>query len=179
MALKSIVFALGIVSAACSGAGLERQGIKTAERRECAGGFVTSDQDLERYQGCDVVVGDLSIANVTTLAPLASVRSVEGTLRVSSTGRLYSFRGLEALESVGVLEVRGNRGLIGVGGLRRLARAERVTFRENPRLSSSYGLLPALTRGSTPISLENNAGLASEGVGTAYTHLADSRVAAH
>ena len=179
MALKSIVFALGVVTAACSGAGFSRHGLNAPVRHACAGGFVSSDRDLARYAGCEAVAGDLAIANVSTLAPLASVQSVAGTLRISGTARLYSFKGLEALESVGALEVQGNRALISVGGLKHLVHAERVLMSENPRLSSAFGLPPALTQGSSQISLARNAGLAAEGVGASSPHLADSRLAAH
>ena len=73
--------------------------------------------DLARLSGCAVVRGDILIVGgaMTDLDALASLRRVEGSLRIGPTLRLTSSAGLAALEYVGgSLEVAGNADLAGL-----------------------------------------------------------------
>jgi hypothetical protein len=179
MTTKHIIFALGISMAACSSGAMQHQSVAPISHDECAGGFVWNDRDLARYEGCEAIAGDLVVKGVSSLEPLSSLKSVDGTLRVADTTKLYSFRGLEKLQIVGALEVQNNKALISLGGLKSLTMAERVLISKNPRLSGTFGLLPELDRNSAKISVDQNAGLYAEGISFAYSHLADSRLAKH
>lgn len=130
----------------------------------CGGGVVRSDAELERYRGCGEVSGDLAVRGVTSLAPLVSLRRVTGTLSIGETRRLYTLDGLEELRSVGTLELRGNAGLIHAGALGNLEDAGHATLTDNPRLSSTFGLLDGIERAGVTIEFSGNWGLIAEGV---------------
>lgn len=151
------------LSAACSPAGIEKAPA-TAAATGCAGGIVLRDAELQTYRGCRAISGDLELSGVTSLAPLATLRSVHGTLRIENASKLYTLEGLERLRSVGALEIHHNASLISAGALRQLKQASHVSISHNPRLSTKYGLLDGMRRSGVAIDLAANWGLVAEGV---------------
>jgi hypothetical protein len=157
---------LGIACAAslaCSSTGVGR-GSAVAHAPACAGGRVTSDSELQRYRGCSEVSGDLVLQGVSSLTPLAALRRVEGTLRIERTTRLYTLAGLEHLQSVRALEIHHNQALITAGALGKLARADHASLSNNPRLTTTYGLLEGMSYAGVPVDLSHNCGLTAEGL---------------
>ncbi|HEX5098874.1 MAG TPA: hypothetical protein VFV94_05210 [Polyangiaceae bacterium] len=160
---RIILCLLCTVSVACSSVGVARA--PAAPRTaSCAGGIVLHDSELEAYRGCRNVSGDLALYGVTTLAPLASLRSVGGTLTVEHTSRLYTLAGLEQLRSVNRLEVNHNASLVNAGALRKLDHVRHVSVTHNPRLSTTYGFLDGMGRAGAEVDLAHNSGLVAEGV---------------
>jgi hypothetical protein len=125
---------------------------------------VRSQTELERYDGCTAIDGDLLVENVDSLAPLEALESVAGGLRIERTNHLYSLSGLERLRSVRELKLSANRALINGGALQGLAHAQRVQVTQNPRLSRGFGFEESLARSGARIDLENNVGLSAEGM---------------
>ena len=160
---KQLLTLFCALSTACS-AGYSGVNARSAEHASCAGGVVRNQNELERYDGCKIIEGDLVVENVESLAPLAELERVEGGLRIEHTQRLYSLAGLEALTIVRELSLDDNRGLINAGALRALAGAERLHVTGNPRLSRSYGFEQVLLRNGTGLDLSHNAGLRAEGL---------------
>jgi hypothetical protein len=79
--------------------------------------LVSREGDLARLAGCAVVRGDVIIAGgaLTDLDALASLRRVEGSLRIGPTLRLASGAGLRSLRFIGGrFEVAGNTDLAGL-----------------------------------------------------------------
>lgn len=160
---RIVLYLLGTVSAACSNVGVARA--PTAPHTaSCGGGIVLHDSELEAYRGCRSVSGDLALYGVTTLAPLASLHSVEGTLTIEHTSRLYTLAGLEHLRSVNRLEINHNASLVNAGALRKLEQVRHVSVTHNPRLSTTYGFLDAMDRAGAELDLAHNSGLVAEGV---------------
>jgi len=151
------------VSAACSSVGVAHSPA-APHVASCGGGIVLHDAELEAYRGCRSVSGDLALYGVTTLAPLASVRSIEGTLTIEHTSRLYTLAGLEQLRSVERLEINHNASLVNAGALRKLDHVSRVSVTHNPRLSTTYGFLDGMDRAGAELDLAHNSGLVAEGV---------------
>jgi hypothetical protein len=151
------------VSMACSSVGVARA--PAAPRAaSCGGGIVLHDSELEAYRGCRGVSGDLALYGVTTLAPLAALHSVEGTLTIEHTSRLYTLAGLEQLRSVNRLEINHNSSLVNAGALRKLEQVHHVSMTHNPRLSTTYGFLDGVGRAGAEVDLAHNSGLVAEGV---------------
>ena len=164
MTTKTIVLALGILMAACSGPGLRASAQSAPSGTACVGGEWWGDDEVARYGSCASVDGDLVLHDVSSLGPLAALRRVDGALRIEHTTRLYSLSGLERLASVERLELIDNRGLISVSGLKNLEHAPRVVIRQNQRLSGSFGFLQRLNRTATDLRIERSAGLEAEGI---------------
>jgi len=164
MTMNKIVLALGALLAACSGSAVPRAAAPAAAATACEGGSVHSDAELERYGHCVTIAGDLDVTGVTSVQPLARLRSVDGTLSIRRTERLYSLSGLENLRRVDTLRIERNRGLISIRSLNALAHAEKVSIVANPRLSSSQGLMDGLKRVAADITMVGNVGLRAEGV---------------
>ena len=113
----------------------------TQARRVCAGRTVASDAELGNFKGCSQVIGDMTVTgSVTTLAPLASVGSVWGTLAVASTERLQTLSGLGALRAASNLVVSGNARLDDLSALHGLQAVRNVTIASNPKLETLSGL---------------------------------------
>jgi hypothetical protein len=157
------LYLLCTVSAACSSAGVARTPA-TAHVASCGGGIVLHDAELAEYRGCRTISGDLALYGVTSLAPLASVRSVEGTLTIEHTSRLYTLAGLEQLRSVSRLEIHHNASLINAGALRQLEHVRQASVTHNPRLSTRYGFFDGMGRAGVDVELAHNSGLVAEGV---------------
>jgi hypothetical protein len=96
-------------------------------RAPIEGDIVASNQaDIEALRGCRELPGSLRIAiprwstETISLEPLAQLRRVSGPLQIS--GPFSTLAGLESLESVGVLELRGTevRDLLPLRGLTRV-----------------------------------------------------------
>jgi hypothetical protein len=162
--VKQFVFLCCALSAACSATNTSGTAPRSAEAASCAGGVAQNDAELRRYEGCREIKGDLLVRNVTSVAPLAALEHLDGSLRIEHTERLYSLTGLEHLKSARELVLRDNAGLICAGALSGLARADHVHIADNPRLSRAYGLMPALARSGASVDLNNNLGLEAEGV---------------
>jgi hypothetical protein len=111
----------------------------TSARAVCPGGSVRSDGELARFAGCRRIEGDLTVSGVSSLAPLASLERVFGTLAVHASNT-ESLTGLERLRSVGGLALEANPELDDVSALESLETAARLSFVGNPRLSSPSGL---------------------------------------
>jgi hypothetical protein len=105
----------------------------------CPGGSVEGDAALGAYAGCQRVTGNLVLRGVSTLAPLAALTRVDGTLGVEKSD-LESLEGLEALRSVESLSLRDNAELDDISSLSALNRAVRVELRNNPGLTAPEGL---------------------------------------
>ena len=99
---------------------------------------------------CERVLGDidLTFASISSLAPLASVREIEGSLALLENP-LDRLTGLERLEIVGAdLQFR-SLPITGVSELRSLRRVGgELTIMDNPRLGSLAGLESVETVGS-------------------------------
>jgi hypothetical protein len=161
---KLVLLTLGTFLAACSGSPLHAAAAPRPNGAACEGGSVHGDGELARYEHCVSIRGDLDVTAVTTLAPLRELESVEGTLAIRKTERLYSLAGLERVRRVRGLSIAHNRSLISVGSLNELAHAERVSIVSNPRLTSTQGFMKRLSRAGSRITLSGNAGLRAEGV---------------
>jgi hypothetical protein len=160
---RIVLSTVGVLAMACSGGELGRAPA-TAQSTRCDGGLVMSDLDLQRFEGCREVSGDLALRGVTSLAPLASLRRVDGALRIEHTTRLYTLAGLEQLRRVSSLEIHHNAGLINGGPLRHLEQADYVAITRNPRLSTTFGFLDGIRHAGGDVDLVQNWGLAAEGV---------------
>lgn len=108
----------------------------------CPGGTLRTSAEAARYRSCQVVQGDLtvSLGEAPDLQPLAGLKHVTGTLRVSNSPALDDLSGLDGLTSVGALEIRDNAGLDDLVGLAQLERAGRVDVSNNPGLQTLKGL---------------------------------------
>jgi hypothetical protein len=164
MTMNKIVLALGALLAACSGSAVPGAAAPAAATTTCEGGSVRGDLELERYGHCVAIAGDLDVTGVTSVEPLRRLRTVDGSLSIRRTERLYSLSGLENLRRVDTLRIEQNRGLISIGSLNALAHAEKVSIVANPRLSSSRGLMDGLKRVAAEITMVGNVGLRAEGV---------------
>lgn len=151
------------VSMACSSVGVARAPA-APHAASCGGGIVLHDSELAAYRGCRSISGDLALYGVTTLAPLASLHSVEGTLTIEHTSRLYTLAGLEHLRSVNRLEINHNASLVNAGALRKLDHVSHVSVTHNPRLSTKYGFLDGMGHAGAELDLAHNSGLVAEGV---------------
>ena len=163
--IKNILLvAVGTLLAACSGSGLPHAAAPALGASACEAGSVNGDAELEQYARCTTVAGDLEISRVTSVKALEHLRSVDGTLTIRETDHLYSLAGLEHLRRVNVLRLEKNRGLISIGSLNALARAEKVSIVQNPRLSRTHGLMAGLRHAVAEVTLVDNLGLRAEGV---------------
>jgi hypothetical protein len=159
------LYLLCTVTMGCSTASVARApATPRSTSSTCGGGIVLHDAELEAYRGCRDVSGDLALYGVTTLAPLASLHSVEGTLTIEHTSRLYTLAGLEHLRSVNRLEVNHNVSLVNAGALRKLDHVRHVSVTHNPRLSTTYGFLDGMGRAGAEVDFAHNSGLVAEGV---------------
>jgi hypothetical protein len=161
--LKQIIVLACALSTACS-AGFRGVTAHTTEGVSCEGGVAKGQIELERYNGCTAIGGDLLVEDVESLAPLAHVERIDGNLRIEHTRHLYSLSGLERLRSLHELTLRDNRGLINGGALHGLAHAQSVFLTENPRLSRGYGFGDGLVQSGARLDLRNNTGLTAEGM---------------
>ena len=113
---------------------------------------------------CKAVRGDLRITGVvTTLEPLAALRSVSGTLAVESAPELDSLDGLERLHAVSDLVLSQNAELDDIGALGSLKAVRTVTVKSNPELENLRGLegVHALER----LTIERNGIFTLKGLG--------------
>ena len=168
------LYLLCTVSAACSTAGVTKAPA-TAHVATCGGGIVLHDSELQAYRGCRAISGDLALYGVTSLAPLASVHRIDGTLTIEHTSRLYTLAGLEQLRRVNRLEIHHNASLINAGALKNLEHVQHASVTHNRRLSTRYGFLDGMGRAGVDVELDHNSGLVAEGVTTPMT---DGTVAA-
>jgi hypothetical protein len=138
--LTTIVAA--VASVACS-THEARPAAAAAAAVECGGGVVRNDVDAARFDGCEVVVGDLAIASsdLIDLEQLASVRRVTGKLSVTGNQKLISLAGLKGVERAGSVEIDGN-----------------------PLLCAYFGLLTGLQSVDQPLQLSKNRGLSQRDV---------------
>jgi hypothetical protein len=86
---------------------------------------VTSAEELAALEGCTVLHGSLYVwgSDATSLAPLAGLQTIEGTLSIQKNPGLVDLRGLERLTDLwGCLELRDNAALTSVDGVESLAR---------------------------------------------------------
>jgi hypothetical protein len=164
MTMNKLVLALGTLLAACSGAPAPSAIAPTQSASVCEGGSVRSDAELARFAHCTEIAGDLALSGVTSTEALERLRSVDGTLSISGTERLYTLSGLENLRRVSTLRIERNRRLISIGSLRALTHAKTVSIVANPRLSRSGGSLDGLTRVAAEVTVMDNVGLRAEGV---------------
>ena len=163
------VLAFATLAAACSTT-TERPAL-SASSRVCPSGIVRSDAELERYEGCTRVSGDLTVEGVSTLESLSELRQVDGALRIQHTRRLFTLAGLENLVNLSELSLRRNHALINARSLNGVRQVFHVTISENPRLSQSFGLLKGLAMQPDEISIAENAGLDAEGLDLPRTGL--------
>jgi len=164
------LYLLCTVSAACSTTGVTKAPA-TAHAPSCGGGIVLHDSELQAYRGCRSISGDLALYGVSSLAPLASVKSIDGTLTIEHTSRLYTLAGLEQLRHVNRLEVHHNASLINAGALSKLEHVQHVSVTHNARLTTRYGFFDGMSRAGVDVELSHNSGLVAEGV-TAPTPVA-------
>lgn len=160
---RAIAVGACVFAVACAGPEHTRAPA-TPTASSCEGGSVQSDAELVKYAGCSYVAGNLELQGITSLAALGALRTVEGTLRIGRTERLYTLAGLENLRSVSTLELHHNVALINAGALAELAEARRASVTDNPRLSAAYGFLEGLRRAGVEVQLTHNHGLSAEGV---------------
>jgi hypothetical protein len=163
--IKQFLFVCCALSAACSAAGIHQSAPRTAGLVACPGGVVQNDAELARYEGCERIDGDLLVTGVSSVAPLAELVQVIGSLRIERTERLYTLSGLESLRGARDLELRNNAGLISGAALASLTQVGHVTVEQNPRLSGARGLMRSLRQSGAQIQLVRNAGLSAEGLG--------------
>jgi hypothetical protein len=161
---KLFVALVALFAGACSGT-VAQPPVAQAHSIRCAGGTVQSDADLERYEGCTTIVGDLRVRDVTGLESLSSLQSVTGTLEVGPTRALYDLSGLEELRSVGELVLQRNAVLVSAGSLNGLTDAARIQAHKNPRLSKTFGFMKNVNHDTCRFELSHNVGLEAEGVG--------------
>ncbi len=164
MTMNKIVLALGTLLAACSGSAVPAAVAPAPAASVCEGGSARGDAELAHYAGCTAITGDLDVSGVTSMQALERLRSVDGTLSISGTARLYTLTGLENLRRVNALRIERNRGLISIGSLKALTHANTVSIVANPRLSRSGGSLDGLTRMAGEVTVIDNVGLRAEGV---------------
>ncbi len=113
---------------------------------------IDADTPPEAFACLEQVLGDLTIksASLASLAPLASLREVGGTLHIVGALSLTSLTGLDELERSGHLFIERNRNLSDLHGLAGLTAVEQITIRNNDGMTSLAGL-PA---GLAPSALE-------------------------
>jgi hypothetical protein len=157
------VTAFALLLNACAGAA-HPQGASLPGRADCRGGSVHGDAELAKLEGCVSIDGDVRITNVTSLAPLASLKTVTGTLEVGPTHQLTTLAGLESLKSARSVVLEHNVALINARALNGLFDASRVHVSNNPRLSKSFGLLEGLAMRDAKLELSHNVGLEAEGL---------------
>jgi hypothetical protein len=157
------VAALALLLNACAGAA-HPQASSVPSRSACRGGSVQGDAELAKLEGCVSIEGDVSISAVSTLAPLATLKSVTGTLAIGPTHELTTLSGLEGLESARGVVLEHNASLINARALNGLLETSRVEVSHNPRLSKSLGFLEGLAMRDTKLELFHNVGLEAEGM---------------
>ena len=139
-------------------------------------GVITSDfqltQHFDSYPGCTTVSGSVLIGHlncssactVTSLAPLANLVLIEGSLRIQCCHALTSIDGLTRLrEATGSLAVYYNRELLTLSGLTSLQTVGgSLTIAQNPKLSLVSGF-SALRVINGYLAIEHNVALTSLG----------------
>jgi hypothetical protein len=171
--MRRLIFALPLLfaSAACGGEDPEADDCSDGSRQGPT--TVASAEELAALEGCHTLHGSLYLwgTDATSLAPLASLEVIEGTLSIQRNPLLTDLRGLEGLSEVwGCLELRDNERLEsadGVGGLTRVGTCLSIgtsdpTDKEphgNPRLTN-LDALSSLREVGMFVSIENNGQLA-------------------
>ncbi len=109
---------------------------------QCVGATLHSADDAARYAGCEAVSGDLRVvgSELSDLTALERIRSVSGTLEISSNPNLDDLSGLDHLSSVGRLQIDSNVDLDDLSGLSNLQRVSSIVIRNNPELATLRGL---------------------------------------
>lgn len=109
--------------------------------------FITTQAELELMTGCESVSGTLALVqDVTSLAPLASLREVGGDLRIgdpegAATPGLDTLAGLEALETIGGgLYIDSVQSLGSIAALGNLRFVHELRVYALPALASLEGL---------------------------------------
>jgi len=105
----------------------------------CEGGIARNDAELTAFAHCGLISGDLAVTAVESLAPLAELRAVRGTLTIAHT-RVDDLTDLRSVASVGRLELRDNDQLSSLEGLAQLQAAREVVIHGNPELRTLAGL---------------------------------------
>jgi Receptor L domain len=136
---KYLVLAAGL-SMACSTSHREVTA-PSASRTICEGGRATNTVELERFAHCTDIRGNLKVGGVSTLAPLATLHSVSGSLTIENTRELGSLEGLEQLESVKGLVLIANADLEDISALSALQSVSTIDIVGNPELSNLSGLV--------------------------------------
>lgn len=154
----------------------------------CAGGRIASAADAAAFASCRTVTGDLAIegSDLTDLTALSELHGVSGTLTIRDNSKLRSLTGLEHLESLTSLELRGNglydtrgieglrrvetlviadnRLLISLRGFRNLEHVDALVVSHNSRIAAQLGLFPALGRVEGAVLVRSNLGLSGHDV---------------
>ncbi len=91
--------------------------------RRCDGRVVTTSDELAELEGCEIIDGDLTIAetDIADLMPLAALTEVTGVLSFRSNPSLASLAALSNLTSVFTLTIESNPALVNLSGLMSLA----------------------------------------------------------
>jgi hypothetical protein len=126
-------------TAGCAGSAPRVDAPAAQARAACPGGSVRGDQELAGLAGCRRIESDLVVSGVSSLAPLASLEAVRGTLAVRAS-TAESLRGLEQLRSVSGLALEENPELDDIESLESLETAQHLSFVGNPKLSTPSGL---------------------------------------
>ena len=136
---KYLVLAAGL-SMACSTSHREVLAPSASVDTTCEGGRATNAAELERFAHCTDIRGNLQVGGVSTLAPLAALRSVSGSLTIENTRELDSLAGLERLESVKSLVLIANDALDDISALSGLESVSTVDIVGNANLRNLSGL---------------------------------------
>jgi hypothetical protein len=130
--LVPITSLLACGAGACT-ATVDRPATAAVAPVECPAATLDSAAAVASYAACDSVEGDLRIVgtDLSDLTALQRLRSVSGTLEISSNPELETLSGLERLSSVQGLEIRGNIALSSLRGLEGLERMERLVIERN------------------------------------------------
>ena len=94
------------------------------------------------HPNCDTVEGDVLIqgGDITDLSPLVQLKSIEGTLHITSNPRLKTLSGLDSLSYVEELRIEYNDSLENLMGLGGLVTAREIRIEANPQLRTLQGL---------------------------------------
>lgn len=188
---RLFLLAAVLASAHAHGAPAAESGVARGPDR-CAGGRIENARDAQAFAGCRGVAGDLRIegTDLSDLSALSELRSVSGALSIRDNAKLGDLAGLERLERVGTLTLRGNglystrgierlreigtlviasnRRLISLRGFRNLARVGTLVVSNNPRVCAQLGLFPALNRVEQHLAVRSNAGLSRNEVASLF-----------
>lgn len=105
----------------------------------------TSQADLDKLSGCQILVGNLTISGDLGNAALANVKKIDGSLTIKNATNLANFAADSVQEITGALELR-ELTILSSASLGSLKQVDSITFIT----------LPALTTFNSPLESANN-----------------------